>query len=243
MAAAGLGLSWLGIGVLPPMIALGLLYLGILPSTVQSATAYTSMAGGDVASSVVSAALLNILGVFISAPIFAWLSGGASVELGVEGLTKLFLILLLPFGLGQLLQARIVGWLKKRSSLVGWLDRTAISIAVYVAFSGAVEQDIWSKLDPTGWAWLMALLSVFLAFAYGGAWLLSGLLPFSKGNRISFLYAGAHKSVAMGAPLALVLFPPESAGLILVPLLIYHLFQLIVSAPLATHLLAWHSRC
>ncbi|GAA4643920.1 bile acid:sodium symporter [Pontixanthobacter gangjinensis] len=233
MAAAGLGLSVLAGGILPPLIALGLLYLGVLPSTVQSATAYTSMAGGNVASSVVSAALLNILGVFISAPIFAWLSGGGYVELGFDGLMRLFLILILPFALGQIAQSKLSPWLKGHPALVGWMDRTAISIAVYVAFSGAVEQDLWGKLDMIGWGWLTALLCAFLLFAYFGAWILSGVLRLGLGNRISFTFAGAHKSLAMGAPLALVIFPPESAGLILVPLLIYHLLQLVVSAPLA----------
>src|SRR5512139_3481343 len=38
---------------LTPGLALGFLYLGVLPSTVQSATAYSSVAGGNVASSVV----------------------------------------------------------------------------------------------------------------------------------------------------------------------------------------------
>ena len=233
MAAAGMGLSLLAGGMLPPLMALGLLYLGVLPSTVQSATAYTSMAGGNVASSVVSAALLNILGVFISAPIFAWLSGGGYVELGFDGLLRLFLILILPFALGQIAQSRLSPWLKGRPALVGWMDRTAISIAVYVAFSGAVEQDLWGKLDMADWGWLMGLLCVLLTFAYFGAWLLSGALRLDYGNRISFTFAGAHKSLAMGAPLALVIFPLESAGLILVPLLIYHLLQLVVSAPLA----------
>lgn len=233
MAAAGYGLSLLAAGLVPPLIAMGLLYLGALPSTVQSATAYTSMAGGNVASSVVSAALLNILGVFISAPIFAWLSGGAYVDMGLDGLIKLFLILLLPFGLGQLLQYRFSPWLKSHPALIGWMDRTAISIAVYVAFSGAVEQGIWTRLDVVSWAWLLALLCLLLVIAYGGAWLLSGVLSLKRGDRISFMYSGAHKSIAMGAPLALVMFPPATAGLILVPLLVYHLLQLVVSAPIA----------
>ena len=76
MPAAG-WLLWQGTGqVLPPLLALGFLFLGTLPSTVQSATAYTSLAGGNVASSVVAAALLNILGVFITAPLFSLLAGG-----------------------------------------------------------------------------------------------------------------------------------------------------------------------
>ncbi|MXO90120.1 bile acid:sodium symporter family protein [Pontixanthobacter aquaemixtae] len=233
MALAGWGLSALGEGVLPAFVALGLLYLGVLPSTVQSATAYTSIAGGNVASSVVSAALLNIIGVFISAPIFAWLSGGALVQLGPEGVFKIFIIVLLPFAMGQILQTRLQIWLGAHPSLVGWMDRIAIAIAVYVAFSGAVEQGLWSKLDPAGWGWLVLIIGAFLAFGFAGAWILSRGLALAPEDRISFTFAGAHKSLAMGAPLALVLFTPESAGMLLVPLLLYHLLQLVVSAPLA----------
>ncbi|MBX9643570.1 MAG: bile acid:sodium symporter, partial [Novosphingobium sp.] len=45
MALAG-WLVWQGgQGWMPPLLALGFLYLGCLPSTVQSATAYSSLAG------------------------------------------------------------------------------------------------------------------------------------------------------------------------------------------------------
>lgn len=233
MAFAGLGIATITTGLLPPLITMGFVYLGVLPSTVQSATAYTSLAGGNVASSVVSAALLNILGVFISAPIFAWLSGGGAVQLGSDGLIKIFLILLLPFALGQILQSRLKGVLISHPSLISWMDRIAIAVAVYVAFSGAVEQDLWSKLDGQAWGWLLAFIALLTVFAFLGAWLLAAALSLSAGDRISFTYAGAHKSIAMGAPLALVIFTPQDAGLILVPLLIYHLLQLVVSAPLA----------
>jgi sodium/bile acid cotransporter 7 len=40
----------------------------------------------------------------------------------------------------------------------------------------------------------------------------------------------------MGAPLASVLFGPATAGLVLLPVLVYHLLQLVLSAPLATRL-------
>ena len=42
-------------GIMLRIVALGLLFLGALPSTVQSATAYSSLAGGNVAASVVAA--------------------------------------------------------------------------------------------------------------------------------------------------------------------------------------------
>ena len=78
MALAGMGLAMLGAGWLPPLIALGFLYLGALPSTVQSATSYTALAGGNIGLSVIGAALLNILGVFVTVPIFLALGGSGA---------------------------------------------------------------------------------------------------------------------------------------------------------------------
>jgi sodium/bile acid cotransporter 7 len=40
----------------------------------------------------------------------------------------------------------------------------------------------------------------------------------------------------MGAPLATVLFGAGTAGLVLLPVLVYHLLQLVLSAPLAARL-------
>ena len=236
LALAGLGLSRGLDGVLPSLVALGFLYLGAMPSTVQSATAYTSMAGGNVAIAVVAAALLNVLGVFVSVPIFSLLGGGAEAELGTSGLIKIFLILILPFALGQMLQSRGGKFVHRHPVLIRWMDRAAIAIAVYVAFSGAVNQGIWHLLDGAGWAWLLAGICAMLVTAYGGAWLVGGAMRLTRQDRIAFLYGGGQKSIAMGAPLALVLFPPAAAGLVLVPLLIYHFLQLVASAPLANRL-------
>ena len=236
MALAGKGFAIVLVGSLPPLVALGFLYLGVMPSTVQSATAYSSLAGGKVSSSIVAAALTNIAGVFICAPMFAALAGSGAGEMGVDGLTKVFAILILPFAIGQLLQGRLSHWVRERKDLITWMDRISIAIAVYVAFSGAVEQGLWTMIGISEWAILLAATCVMLAFAFIGAWTVGGQLRLDRGDRIAFLFAGAHKSVAMGAPLAAVLFPPQVAGLVLLPLLVYHLLQLVISAPLASRL-------
>lgn len=236
MAMAGWLLWQAGQGWMPPLVALGFLYLGCLPSTVQSATAYTSLAGGNVASSVVAAALLNIVGVFVSAPLFSLLAGSSGAAFDGSGLVKVATILLLPFALGQILQERLGSWIKDHRPLVTWMDRTSIAIAVYVAFSSAVEQDIWHRVGIAGWTALLVACSLLLAFAYRGAWLLGGLLRLPRGDRIAMMFAGAQKSIAMGAPLATVLFAPAAAGVILLPILIYHLIQLLAAAPIAARL-------
>jgi len=236
MALAGWGLSLLAQPVLPAAVALGFLYLGTLPSTVQSATAYCSVARGNVAASVVSAALLNILGVFVTAPLFSALAGSHGVGIDTDGLIKVGLILLLPFIIGQLAQNKIGHLVKEHRELATWMDRTSIAIAVYVAFSGAVEQGIWNKLGLEAWGGLIGLVILFLVVGFGGSWLLGGAVKLKRGDRIALMFSGGQKSIAMGAPLASVLFPPDVAGIILLPVLTYHLLQLILSAPLAARL-------
>jgi solute carrier family 10 (sodium/bile acid cotransporter), member 7 len=66
--------------------------------------------------------------------------------------------------------------------------------------------------------------------------LLGKVLGLERPERTSFLFAGAQKSAAMGAPLATLLFPPAMAGSIIVPLLVYHLAQMVVAAPIAGRL-------
>jgi sodium/bile acid cotransporter 7 len=241
MTLAGWGLWQGGGALLSAQLALGFLYLGTLPSTVQSATAYTSLAGGNIASSVVAAALVNIVGVFVSAPLFALLAGSAAGGLHTDALVKIGTTLLLPFALGQGLQRWARGWMLEHRQLTSWMDRGSIGIAVYVAFSGAVEQGIWSRVDLSAWGVILAGCTVLLVFGYGGAWLLGAALRLPHGDRVSLLFAGAQKSIAMGAPLATVLFPPAAVGVVLLPLLVYHLAQMVVAAPLAARLKAYSS--
>lgn len=236
MALAGWALWQGGQGWMPPLIALGFLYLGCLPSTVQSATAYSSLAGGNVASSVVAAALLNLLGVFVTAPLFSLLGGGGEAGFHADGLIKVVMILLVPFMLGQVMQGRLSGWVKDNKQLTTWFDRGSIAIAVYVAFSGAVEQRFWNQVEPAGWAWLLGGVAIFLVVGHLGAWLLGALVGLDRANRVSLLFAGAQKSIAMGAPLASVLFKPAVAGVVLLPILLYHLAQLVLAAPIANRL-------
>lgn len=236
MAVMGLGFASLAAPVLPPLVALGFIYLGCLPSTVQSATSYTSLANGNVALSVVGAALINIAGVVVSAPLFAFVAGGEAANMGSGAIVRIGLILVLPFAIGQAVQDRFIDKLIAHKATAAWLDRAVIGIAVYVAFSGAVEQGLATMFSGADWAALVVLVLAMLGLALGTAWGMGGLLGLPRGDRIAFLFAGSQKSVAIGAPLAAILFPPASAGFVIAPLLLYHLAQLVLAAPLAMRL-------
>lgn len=220
------------ISFLPPILALGFLYCGILPSTVQSAAAASSMAGGNLAASVIAAALLNLVGVIASPLLFAALAGSAGAISGAAAL-RIAMILLLPFIIGQISQRWFRPWVMSHRGLATFMDRTAIAIAVYVAFSAAVVGGIWQQIDTPELAIIGTALLALLALAFGSAWALGGVLRLTHADRITLLFAGAQKSIAVGAPLAATLFPPAIAGMLLVPILVYHMAQLILSAWIA----------
>jgi sodium/bile acid cotransporter 7 len=131
---------------------------------------------------------------------------------------------------------RVIDRVAAHRARIAWLDRAVIGMAVYVAFSGAVEQGLGALFAPADWAVLIGLVLAMLALALGTAWASSGLLSLPRADRIAFLFAGSQKSVAIGAPLAAILFPPSAAGFVIAPLLLYHLAQLVLAAPLAMRL-------
>jgi sodium/bile acid cotransporter 7 len=215
------------------MVVLGFLYLGALPSTVQSSAAYTSLAGGNVANAVIGAAVLNVTGVFVSAPLFGLLAGGNSAVFSTQVLVKIALILLLPFLLGQALQGRFGGTVNRYPGVIRWMDRMAIALAIYVGMSGAVTGGVGELVSAAGWAWLLGAVLILLFVAGILSLIVARLLRLPRRSQISFQFAGMQKSIAMGAPLATILFDAESAGLILLPVLAYHFCQMVVAAPIA----------
>ncbi|MFK7841960.1 MAG: bile acid:sodium symporter family protein [Sphingorhabdus sp.] len=236
MLMIGLLLSNLLDTVLPADVALGFLFLGVLPSTVQSATSYCAIAKGNVAGSVVASAFINLVGVFISPLLFALLAHAAGVVITTETVTKLALLLVLPFVLGQIFHKWLRPWVIEHKDLTGWLDKGAIALAVYVSFSAATIAGMWSRVSGAEFVWLTAALLLWLGLAFGGTWLLGGMIGFVRADRKTLLFSGAQKSLAIGAPLAAILFAPERAGLVILPLIFYHLAQLFLSAPVAVRL-------
>lgn len=215
-----------------PLIV-GVLFLCALPSTVQSSVAAVSIARGNTAGAVISASASNLIGVALTPLLVAALLAGASqgqIDLRAAAL-GVALQLLVPFVAGQLsrpLTARFFG-----GSLYG-LDRGSIVLIVFVAFAAGRQADVWSEV--TTWQLvavvagsLAALLIVFVV-----CWWSATLAGLDRADRITVLFCGSQKSLATGLPIAGILFEPAAVPLIAIPLIVYHQFQTIAAAMLAT---------
>src|SRR3546814_8082997 len=80
----GVGISHFLSGALPSPLMVGVVLLCLMPSTVQSSIAFTSIAGGNVAAALCAASLSNFLGVFISPLLAGWLLQASGVALSFD---------------------------------------------------------------------------------------------------------------------------------------------------------------
>ncbi|MEJ7137694.1 bile acid:sodium symporter family protein [Amphibiibacter pelophylacis] len=217
-----------------PSLTIGFLFLCALPSTVQSAIAFTSIARGNVAAAVCSASGSSLLGVFLTPLLVSLIidsSGEARVSLDAIG--KIVLQLLLPFVLGQLARPWLQKRLEQRAALVKHVDQGSILLVVYTAFSEAVVQGLWRDTPPLALAGVVLASCVLLALMLTLTWTLGRVLGFSMPDRITLFMCGSKKSLASGAPMAHVLFAGPMLGSVMLPLMVFHQIQLMVCAWLA----------
>ncbi|WP_313196764.1 bile acid:sodium symporter family protein [Shinella zoogloeoides] len=230
----GLGLGLFSPWLIDEPIYLGILFLCVLPSTVQSSIAFTSIAGGNVPAAICAASTSNILGIFLTPALVALLfSAGGHVGVSFDMVWKIMLQLFLPFVAGQLLQPFIGNWVRSKKSLLTPFDRGSILMVVYLAFSEAVTEGIWHRLAAQDLALLilvdcLLLAAVLVLTSIGGK-----LLGFRREDRITAVFCGSKKSLASGVPMASVIFAGQSIGAIVLPLMLFHQIQLMVCAWLA----------
>ncbi|WP_372395409.1 bile acid:sodium symporter family protein [Azospirillum sp. HJ39] len=219
--------------LLPPALAIGVQFLCLLPSTVQSSIAFTSMARGNVAAAVCSSTLSNISGILMTpllVALFLKVQGGA---LSLDTLQTIAAQLLLPFVLGQLLRRWVGAWAARHKSVLRVTDRGSILLVVYLAFSEAVANGLWTQVPPAALGIVVLVDCAILAVFLVGTTLLSRRLGFSRADETAIVFCGSKKSLVSGVPMAGLLFAPATAGLVLLPVMLFHQIQLMVCAVLA----------
>jgi sodium/bile acid cotransporter 7 len=222
--------------VLPPSLYAGILFLCVLPSTVQSSIAFTSIAGGNVAAAVCSASASNLLGIVLTPALVALLMHGAGTGISLGVLGDIASQLFLPFAAGQLLRPKLGAWAQRHRWLLGKMDRVSILMVVYVAFSEGVTSGIWHRLGTEQLAVLLVICVALLGAVLGLTVLAARLLGFSRADEIVLVNSAARKKSAgqRACPWPPCSFRgPPGLGLIVLPLMLFHQIQLMVCAWLA----------
>ena len=220
-------------GLMPASLWIGVLFLCALPSTVQSAIAFVSMARGNVPAAVASASASQMLGLVVTPLLMTVLAGTQGSGGGLAGIGKVALQIFVPFVVGHLCRPWIGGLVARNKAVIGVTDRMTILVAVYSAFSAAVIEGLWHRLPLGPFAILLGIDAVLLGSSLLFTWGLGRTLGFARDDRIAILFCGTKKSLVQGVPMARVLFPGPQAGMILLPIMIFHQMQLMVCAVIA----------
>jgi solute carrier family 10 (sodium/bile acid cotransporter), member 7 len=222
----GLILSPVLSGLVGARLATGVLFLCLLPSTIQSSIAFTSIARGNVPAAMCAGTCSSLLGMVLT-PLLAAALLGTAVRFDAARLGDLAGSILLPFATGQAVRRWIGSALVRHRRLLGYVDRGSILLVVYAAFSRGATDGLWNTLTPTRLLTLLAIDVGLLAVVLSVTSMLGRLRVFDPADRITLVFAGSKKSLVNGMPVAAVLFGPD-AGSVVLPIMIFHQTQLLV---------------
>ena len=236
LATLGLVVS----GMIPVPWAPGFLFLAILPTTISTAIVYTSASGGDSVAATFNATLSNLLGI-LAVPLWCAffvfpMEGVAMTEASPDGffsefLAKLLWLIVTPLCVGLWFRR----FLSKEDSArrKRFLRNISYGCVLFIAYAGFCQGFLGSGKN-TGTIWWEALLlaSILLVLVKCLAWGLGGLLGFERNRRLPAFFCASQKSLAVGLPMGQLLFGLEHPKLfvLLLPLILYHMLQLLVGA-------------
>lgn len=219
-------------------LIVGIFALAVLPTAVSSCIVFTQSAGGNTVAAVFNAALANTAGILISPLLLSLFLSSAGRALPMEQLLDtlrgLAVNMLLPIAIGQVLRIRVRQWADRYTKHLGVASNALILTVVVFAFARTGANPDFARYAPQlVWPLLYLIGShlVLLALVAGA----SGLLRLSREDRIAAIFVAPEKTLALGAPLLTIFFEGQDIlGVALLPLVIYHPWQLFVAGILVS---------
>jgi sodium/bile acid cotransporter 7 len=220
-------------------LAAGLIVVSATPCTLASATVWTGRARGNEVAALMTTILTNSI-CFLATPLIVWLALGRTATIPAAELSlKLLLLVVLPVVLGQVARSipGVAPMAKARKSLLGTLAQFGVLTMVLIGIAKT-----WNSLPGgTGFPWLAAVrvagicLTIHLAAMAAGFWI-AGKLRMARADRIAVGIAGSQKTLMAGIVVCLLL------GVSLVPMIVYHVVQLVVDTLIADRMAAGSER-
>ncbi|MEO1305166.1 MAG: bile acid:sodium symporter, partial [Pseudomonadota bacterium] len=107
-------------------------------------------------------------------------------------------------------------------------------LIVFTSFASSTASGIWMQFLFSEFAILLVIVFALLVIGFGFMILVSRRVGLSREDEAAAVFCGSTKSLANGAPIAQILFAGSPfLGVILLPILLYHQFQLVICAILA----------
>lgn len=217
------------------MLWLGTFFLASLPSTVSSSVVMVSIAGGNLPAAIFNATISSIIGIFITPVWMSLFLAGNTKNFDIKTiLLKLMLEVLLPFVIGVALNRWLGNFAEANRKKLRYFDQTVILLIVYTAFCHSFTLNIFSSYTIANLLLLTAAMAALFGSSYVFVIIIGKILKFNREDMVTVMFCGSKKSLVHGSLMSKVLFPDLSvAGIILLPIMIYHALQLIAASIIA----------
>lgn len=215
---------------------LSVYFLACLPSTVSSSVVMVSIAKGNVTSAIFNASISGLIGILLTPLLMGFfLQAHHSEGNQAEIIQQLLLKVLLPIILGILLNPIFKNIIQKYSKIIAEFDRLIILLIVYDSFSKAFIENVFASVPSLVFVVIAVSVVILFFVVYAILQWISCKLGFSREDAITTTFCGSKKSLVHGSLFVMILgIPEEQKVLFLLPVMIYHSFQLFYVSWLAS---------
>ena len=215
---------------------LSVYFLACLPSTVSSSVVMVSIAKGNVTSAIFNASISGLIGILLTPLLMGFfLQAHHSEGNQAEIIQQLLLKVLLPIILGILLNPIFKNIIQKYSKIIAEFDRLIILLIVYESFSKAFIENVFAAAPSLVFVVIAVSVVILFFVVYAILQWISCKLGFSREDAITTTFCGSKKSLVHGSLFVMILgIPEEQKVLFLLPVMIYHSFQLFYVSWLAS---------
>lgn len=233
-------MCWLAWQFLPSKLGAGLYVVGLVPCTLASAAIWTRRAGGDDSIALLTTMVTNLACVAV-VPIGLWLGMGQTSDIPIaDQVGKLFTIIVIPLALAQACRRwGLAAWADRNKPLLSQVAQVGILVMVFFG-SLATRRLIPEAPSPTmiaGAAFGLVILALAAATVHVSAlWMgISGgrRLGLDRDQQIAVGFSGSQKTLMVGLQIAI------DCGVSVVPMILYHLLQLLIDTWVAQR---WRDR-
>lgn len=207
---------------------IALFFLAALPSTVSSSVVMVSMAGGNIPGAIFNASISGMIGILVT-PLWMGLFLNRTGEILGYGtiLIQLLVQIILPVLLGLLLHRWLGQWVGRHLRPLARFDQTIILLIVYESFSHSFLSGMFQSVSLVVLGGLTSAVVVLFFLIWWLTGRIAHIFRFSREDTITTRFAGSKKSLVHGSVFAALLFPGTAGiGIYLLPIMIYHAFQL-----------------
>ncbi|XP_004411814.1 PREDICTED: sodium/bile acid cotransporter 7 isoform X2 [Odobenus rosmarus divergens] len=219
----------------------GLQTVGCMPPPVSSAVILTKAVGGNEAAAIFNSAFGSFLGIVITPLLLLLFLGSSSSVPFTSIFSQLFVTVVVPLIIGQIVRRYIKDWLERKKPPFGAVSSSVLLMIIYTTFCDTFSNP---NIDLDTFSLILILFMIFsiqLSFM-----LLTFLFStrnnsgFTPADTVAIIFCSTHKSLTLGIPMLKIVFAGhEHLSLISVPLLIYHPVQILLGSVLVPTIKSW----